>query len=383
MSLIVDAHRQYLSDQVRLDAHAAAIPLVVRRGDVVLDVGTGTGILALMACHAGAARVYAVEAEGTIELARAVAAANEVSDRVVFLHGHSTQISIPEPVDVLLADLSGHMGFEAGLFQTYEHARQWLAPGARTVPEQITIVAAPVEHEDGHRDALFWSRPVAGFRLDPVLRWSLNTGYPVTFEARQLLSCGRVSATFPAVGAPALLRIAGEVAIERSGTVHGIAGWFAAGMAAGVSMTNDPTAAVRLDRRNVFLPVERPVQVEPGDRVTIGLRIRPADMLVSWSVEIASRAGVSRERHSTLEGMLLTREDVRAHDPESRPRINDRGRARATVLALCDGVRSLADIEREVRDRHAELFATVADAQVFVAEVVTRYGVFEPSSREA
>ena len=111
--------------------------------------------------------------------------------------------------------------------------------------------------------------------------------------------------------------------------------------------------------------------------VRIGVRVRPDDMLVSWSLEARTRAGISRERHSTFEGMLLRREDVRAHAPQSRPHLSPRGLARLTLLSLCDGGHSLADIEREVRRRHSALFATDAQAQAFVAEVVTRYGAFD------
>jgi protein arginine N-methyltransferase 1 len=376
MSLIVDTHREYLSDRVRLDAFAAAIAHVVRTGDVVLDIGTGTGLLGILACRAGARRVYAVEADGTAEVARAVAAANGVEDRMVVLHGHSAHVTIPEPVDVLVADLIGHMGFEAGVFQVYEGARKWLAPGARAIPSQITIAAAPVEHERGYRDAHFWSAPVAGVAFDPVLCWSLNTGYPFKFDASQLLASGRVSATFPTLGAPAMLPIDGDVTIERPGTLHGIAGWFSADMAPGVALTNDP-ASSGLNRRQVYLPLTQAVPVEPGDRVGIRLRIRPADMLVSWTVEVRSAAGRARESHSTLEGMLITREELRSHDPACRPRLTDRGQARATVLALCDGGHSLAEIEDEVYARHGSLFATPGEAQAFVAEVVSRYGAVD------
>ena len=50
-------------------------------------------------------------------------------------------------------------------------------------------------------------------------------------------------------------------------------------------------------------------------------------------------------------------------------------RFRLTVLALCDGRRSLADIEREVYERHAPLFGDREEAAVFVAEVVVGYSV--------
>src|SRR4029079_3992072 len=141
-------------------------------------------------------------------------------------------------------------------------------------------------------------------------------------------------------------------------------------------LTNDPTKRF-LDRRHVYLPLSRAVAVAPGDRVSIRLRIRPADMLLRWAIDVRTAGGVARETHSTLEGMLLTREDLRAQHPDRRPRLTDRGRARATVLALCDGARSLAEIEREVQARHPALFASAGDAEDVVSEVVLRSGVFD------
>ena len=73
MSIELDAHRRFVADRPRLDALARAINAVVRPGDVVIDLASGTGILGLLACRAGAARVYSIEGSAIVGLARAVA----------------------------------------------------------------------------------------------------------------------------------------------------------------------------------------------------------------------------------------------------------------------------------------------------------------------
>ena len=69
-------HRRMLNDRIRTEAFRDAIEKVVKPGDVVVDVGAGTGILSLFAARAGAARVYAIERSPTIEQAKAIARAN-------------------------------------------------------------------------------------------------------------------------------------------------------------------------------------------------------------------------------------------------------------------------------------------------------------------
>jgi len=380
MSLVVDEHRQYLSDRARLQVFERAIASTIRRGDVVIDLGAGTGILGLLACRAGAARVYAIENGGMIELARALAHANGLDDRIIFLRAHSSEARLPELADVVLSDLIGRMGFDAGVFDVYADVRRWLKPDARVIPGSIAITAAPVEQDAAHANVEFWSAPVAGFHTDAALAWSRNTGYPRTVHRHELLSSVPISADFRPMEADAVLRIDGSTRMTRAGRLHGLACWFAARMTdsdPSIVMTNAPGAPNRIGRRNVFLPLHPAVTVRAGDRLDLDLRVRPRDMVVSWSVEVTTASGVTRMKHSTLGGMLLTREDLKAQHPASRPRLTPRGLARRTLLELCDGDRSIAEIEREMRRRHPDLFASDDGAQAFVAEVVAGYGVFD------
>ncbi|HUP76878.1 MAG TPA: 50S ribosomal protein L11 methyltransferase [Acidimicrobiales bacterium] len=70
----IGEHAGYLNDSVKLDAYRAALTELVKPGMSVLDVGSGTGILGVMAVEAGARVVYAVESGGILGVARAVAA---------------------------------------------------------------------------------------------------------------------------------------------------------------------------------------------------------------------------------------------------------------------------------------------------------------------
>ena len=90
-----EVHRTMICDRVRTEAFRRAIDSVVRPGDIVLDVGAGSGILSVFAARAGAARVYAVEQTSVAVLAQELAAANGVAEIVQVIHGDVMDIELP------------------------------------------------------------------------------------------------------------------------------------------------------------------------------------------------------------------------------------------------------------------------------------------------
>ena len=378
MSLILDEHREYLSDRTRLETYRRAIHEVVRPGMVVADVGSGTGILGLFALEAGAARIYSIEATGMIEIARALAAANGFKDRFHAVHSHSSEAILPERVDAIVSDFVGRFGFDADILEIYaDAASRLLSDAGHLLPSSVTLCVAPVERADVDAQVRFWQQRQAGFDMSPALEWAINTGYPVQLQAGDLLA--------DAVGAirvdvrddpESALRAHVQFAIRRRGTVHGIGGWTEARLSPGVTLTTSPLSHDRIKRRNVFLPVRAPLAVEAGDRVLLDLAILPGPHIVNWSVALADGTGrVSRQAHSTLRGMLVTRDDLTRNDPDFVPVLTPRGEGRRTVLSLCDGTRTLSQVEDEVFARHPGLFRSRGDAAAFVAEVVSGYSM--------
>ena len=96
-----------IGDGVRMAAYRRALSSSVRPDCVVLDIGTGTGIMAMLALRYGARRVYAIEPANIIQVARETAAANGMQDRIVFVQDLSSRASLPERVDLIVEDLRG------------------------------------------------------------------------------------------------------------------------------------------------------------------------------------------------------------------------------------------------------------------------------------
>lgn len=376
MSLKFDEHRQYLEDSHRLTAFRRAIDATVRPGDVVVDLGCGTGILGLLACRAGASRVYAIDDGGMIAVARQAAIANGFGDRIVHIQGNSMRVALPEQAHVIVSDQIGRLGFEAGVIEYFaDAARRFLRPGGHLVPAGVATWLAPVEAPALTAVVEFWRSAPAGFDFSGVLDGAVNTGYPATLAVGQDLAAAQPVLQFVCGDQASAAKGAVTFEVMRPGVLSGLGGWFVAELASGITMTNAPGAPDQIARRQAFLPIANPVRVDIGDQIDVVLRARPVEVVLAWDVRV-TRAGavIAHARHSTLAGMLVPRETLARTDPSRRPQLTPWADARATVLTLCDGHHTLAEIESATALRHAGLFASEGEAQEFVAEVVTRYG---------
>ena len=123
-------HILMLNDQRRTQSYLNAIQAVVIPGQVVVDLGTGTGVLAVAAARAGAKKVYAIEATSIGEYAQKVFEANGYSDVISLINGWSTQIELPEKADVLISEIIGNDPFgERALEATLDARTRFLKTG--------------------------------------------------------------------------------------------------------------------------------------------------------------------------------------------------------------------------------------------------------------
>lgn len=372
MSLLLDEHRHYLADRPRVAALTRAIHATVRPGDVVLDLGCGTGVLGLIACQAGASRVYAVDHGGMIEVARAIARHAGLTDRITHIAGHSTSIDLPERADVLIFDQIGRLGFEAGLLEfALDARRRLLKPDARVVPGPVRLRMALATSDDIRARIEFWSQTPAGIDTSAARVTAGNTGYPVEPESATLLSAhAEIVALEPASWQGEALSGTATLVATRDARVDGLAGWFDAELSPGVHMSNAPDLDTRIDRRFALLPFDPPLDLVAGESVDVRVRLLPSVMILTWEAQTASG---ERRAHSTWQGMLPVTEELARTRDAAVPALTARGEARRTVLELCDGHRTVREIEQQVFARHRDLFAAEEDAAVFAAEVLSVY----------
>jgi protein arginine N-methyltransferase 1 len=302
-----------LEDAARLDAWEAAIRATIRPGDVVLDLGAGMGILSLFACRAGAARVYAVESAPSVELARLVAADNGLEERIVCLRGRSQDVDLPERADVLVTDTTETFGLNGQILSAVIDARaRLLKPEARLLPDEIELRVAPVEAPRAYDSLVdLWARDFRGFDLSAIRPFAANNKHPSALDSEALLAEPAALGALE-LGSLSEPSFAGRarVTTTRAGTAHGLAGFFAARLAEGITLTNDPRQAT-VSYVRALLPLAEPLALEAGDELVMEVSTHDGREW-SWGAHRTPASGGSAEqRHqATRHGFPRTREEL-------------------------------------------------------------------------
>jgi len=252
----LEEHEEMLSDRVRVDAYHRAIGRAVRPGDVVLDLGTGSGLLAFLASRAGARTVYAVEHGDIIELAREIAELNGFTN-IVFVQANSRELTLPERVDLVVHEQMGDELFNENMLENLLDARRrLLRPGGRILPARFRLFVEPVSMAESFRVRRFWNIDLPeGIDLRGTERSPVAARFDLGRNEQLWLRPGSVAST---VGEPtpvleldlhaledpdALLT---EHVIERTATADGIvdgaAVWFEAVFDEHTTLTTSPLA---------------------------------------------------------------------------------------------------------------------------------------------
>lgn len=295
-------------DGTRVAAYRHAVDAAVDPGATVADVGAGGGLLTVLACRAGAGRVFSVEASPVLGLARELVAANGFSDRVTFVQGDAAEVDLPEPVDVVVSDLRGTLPLRLPQLRALARfTHRWLAPGGTAVPRSDTLWAAPCTNRRAiHRrptcDAL------ADLDVSPLIDTVTHSWWRQDLAAEDL--AGKPRRWGEVVFGEEPGRVGAELAweIEGAAAVDGLAAWFEADLGFGAGFDTAPGAGPDTCYGQAFFPWPRRLEVEAGDHLLAGLRADPVGDHYTWSwrCELKRRgATVAAFRQSTFHADAL------------------------------------------------------------------------------
>jgi type I protein arginine methyltransferase len=339
-----------IADVVRMDAYASALERVVTPGSVVLDIGTGTGIAALLAVRLGARRVFAVDPSPVIQVAREVARENGYADRIEFFERSAIGLELPEQADVAVSDLRGILPHHRLHLEVLENARQrLLKPGGALIPARDTLWAAPVEAPRAFAEHLgVWRKYARGLNLNAARSYVTNEWVGVSLKAGALISEPRVIGSLEyAAGRTGDLDGSMTFTTSRVGVLHGLCVWFDTELIEGIGFSNAPGSHPKSIYGQAFFPLTSSVRIPEGEEVTVHLaaNLVARHYIYRWNVRVGSTAAPrARFRQSTFAGFPLSARALHAADENHRPSLGKDGRVAQRILELMGEGRSVAEI---------------------------------------
>lgn len=288
-----------LNDRRRTSSFLGAIEEVVRAGDVVADLGTGTGVLAMAAARAGAARVYAIEATSIGRVASTLFEANGLAERITLVPGWSTQVTLPERVDVLVSEIIGNdpLG-ERALEITADAVGRLVKRDARLIPGRLKILGLPVTIPRSSLmkrtftpEALRKWQSWYGFEFGPLAEAFQSS--PQTFYSNPSLARRWKTLSDPVLLADINLKKVGDLSIDNvveftateKGELNGLIVYFEIELGPTTRLSTHPSAADRACSWRSPIWVIEPIRVLPSQRLKISYKYRAAE--VSYSLNIS------------------------------------------------------------------------------------------------
>jgi len=363
------SYGQMLAGAPRMQAYTAALERAVKPGSVVLDLGCGPGVFALVACRLGARRVYAVEPDNVIEIAREAAKANGFADRIEFFQNFSTEITLPEKADVIVSDLRGVLPLYQHHIPSIVDARtRLLAPNGTLLPRRDILWAAVVETPDRYHEIVGpWEDQ--NFDLSGATRVVTNTWRKTLIEPRELLVEPSTWATldYYEIESPDI-RADISWQVKRAGTAHGIAVWFDSELIDDAGFSNAP-GRPELIYGNGLLPFSRPVEVAEGAGINLTLSADFVGDDYVWRWETEFTKPPLSFKQSTFFGVPLSPSQLRKQTTTYKPALNAQGEVRSFIMKLMNGESSLAEIATRVVERFPEQYADWSEAFSEVARI--------------
>ncbi len=273
-NLIPSWHIPMMNEPKRNDAYRAAIREVVKPDDLVLEIGSGAGLLAMLAAEAGAAQVVSCEMVGEVaEEAREIVARNGFADRVSIVPSHSRNlrvgVDLPRRADVLVSEiLADDFVGEGALPSLKDAVERLVTPDVRIIPERGAAMGLLVGGE--HIAYLLGLDKACGFDVSSFAKfkpWRQAIPGKIPYEA--------YSDAFPIIQydfydvaslEPADKTI--EVPILSAGRCYGALQWLRVQLTSNVMYENHPDDTVSVWNKTLYSFPE-PVDVRPGDVLSV------------------------------------------------------------------------------------------------------------------
>jgi phospholipid N-methyltransferase len=288
---VIEYQRTILADTVRNQALARAIKAVVKPGDTVVDLGSGTGFLAMLARRCGAERCYLIENDQDLaRLSSEVLKRNRMTGCTV-VHAHSSEVTGLPKADVIVSETLGNFAYEESIIEGVKDARRFLKPRGLVIPQGIEQWVVPVVADRLWHEVSSWDRVGMGLDFTPARQRSLNNMYVKDLRVSDLMADGIVAQAWDRVDLSqpdnaSVRRGTVEWPVIKAATVYGFALWWVCTLADGIEHSTSPKAPAT-HWKQIYLPVEEPLAVKEGEQLQLGITsdTRPRVKInVAWEV---------------------------------------------------------------------------------------------------
>jgi predicted RNA methylase len=270
---VPDWHARMMNDTRRNQAYDAAIRRAVTPGMRVLEIGTGAGLLAMMAARAGAARVITCEMNPAVaEVAREIVALNGFADRITVLNKHSRDVTLDDlggPADLLVSEIVDNCILGEGVLPAHETAvKHLLKPDGQVIPARGTVRAALVDTLTAEASKL---DHIEGFDVRPFRKFinqrnEISSGNRRTRLASEPVDLFRFDLRCreytPPAETSAALRALG-------GPANAVAHWIALELDDVTRYENRPDADFRSCWQIPLVPLAAPIDLQAGQLFTV------------------------------------------------------------------------------------------------------------------
>ena len=252
-----------LDHKSRIHKFRQAIERTINPKEYVIDLGTGSGILAILAARQGA-RVTAIDANAeSLKYARAAAKLNGELENIEFVHTHFSDFEPEEKADVVMCEmLSSVMLIEQQIPASRYAVKHLLKPNGKIIPQQVKLFVIPVQN------VILWNR----FHIEnlkfPRIPQTADIGQSIDLADLQELE--KFDLTKVSVESPNINKLL-EFEIVQSGTVHGILGMFES------KLYDDITLTMEDGWRDLFMPLPKSVDVKAGSKLGIRVSFKPGE----------------------------------------------------------------------------------------------------------
>nr|XP_004610660.1 unnamed protein product [Sorex araneus] len=162
-------HEEMLKDEVRTLTYRNSMyhNKHVFKDKVVLDVGSGTGILSMFAAKAGAKKVFGIECSSISDYSEKIIKANHLDNIITIFKGKVEEVELPvEKVDIIISEWMGYCLFYESMLNTVIFARdKWLKPGGLMFPDRAALYVVAIEDRQYKDFKIHWWENVYGFDM--------------------------------------------------------------------------------------------------------------------------------------------------------------------------------------------------------------------------